>query len=136
MIKKEFEDLGYETFVISAATGQGLDQLISRCTQLLDEIQEPEPLFDLEPEEEVLYTADFDDEPIKVTIENTRDGRVFVVDGDFERLINSVNFDDLDSVGYFQRKLADRGVFKKLEEMGIQEEELVRLQDIEFEYFK
>lgn len=136
LIKKEFEDMGVETFVISAATGSGLDKLLSRCTQLLDEIEEPEPLFDLEPEEEVLYTKDFKDEPITVTIENSRDGRVFVVEGDFERLINSVNFDDLDSVGYFQRMLTDRGVFKKLEEMGIQDEELVRLQDIEFEYFK
>ena len=59
----------------------------------------------------------------------------FVLTGDATR-DGSVNFDDLDSVGYFQRMLTDRGVFKKLEEMGIQDEELVRLQDIEFEYFK
>lgn len=135
MIKKEFEDMGYETFVISNATGEGIDQLLSRCTQLLNEIEEPEPLFELEPEE-AIFVEDFKDEPIQVTIENTRDGRVFVVDGDFERLINSVNFDDLDSIGFFQRKLEERGVFKKLEEMGIEEEDLVRLQDIEFEYFK
>lgn len=135
LIKQEFEDMGYETYVISAATGKGLDKLLTRCTQLLEEIEDPEPLFDLEPEEDV-KVEDYSDEPIKITIEDSRDGRVFVVDGDFERLINSVNFDDLDSVGFFQRKLKERGVFKKLEEMGIQEEELVRLQDIEFEYFK
>ncbi|WP_420497365.1 Obg family GTPase CgtA [Streptococcus gordonii] len=39
-------------------------------------------------------------------------------------------------MGYFQRVLKDKGIFKKLEEMGIQDEDTVRLQDIEFEYFK
>jgi GTP-binding protein len=62
---------------------------------------------------------------------------LYIVKGDFlERLITSVNFEDLDSVGFFQRVLKDKGVFAELEKMGIQDEDVVQLEDIEFEYFK
>lgn len=131
-----FQTMGYEVFPISAATGKGIDQLLSRVIQLLDEIGDVEPIFDIEPDEEVVYRADFGEEDFTIHKETSRDGDVYVVEGDFERLINSVNFEDFDSIGYFQRKLTERGVFAKLEAMGIKDEDLVRLQDIEFEYFK
>lgn len=132
LLVSEFEAMGYEVFPISAATGKGIDALLSRVIQLLDEIGEVEPIFEVEADEDVVYKADFDEEPFTVH----KDGNVYVVEGDFERLINSVNFEDFDSIGYFQRVLKDKGIFKKLEEMGIQDEDTVRLQDIEFEYFK
>lgn len=132
LLVSEFEAMGYEVFPISAATGKGIDTLLSRVIQLLDEIGEVEPIFEVEADEDVVYKADFDEEPFTVH----KDGNVYVVEGDFERLINSVNFEDFDSIGYFQRVLKDKGIFKKLEEMGIQDEDIVRLQDIEFEYFK
>lgn len=132
LLVSEFEAMGYEVFPISAATGKGIDALLSRVIQLLDEIGEVEPIFEVEADEDVVYKADFDEEPFTVH----KDGNVYVVEGDFERLINSVNFEDFDSIGYFQRVLKDKGIFKKLEEMGIQDEDIVRLQDIEFEYFK
>ena len=34
------------------------------------------------------------------------------------------------------QRLKDAGIFKKLKEMGIQEEDIVRLENIEFEYFE
>lgn len=132
LLVSEFEAMGYEVFPISAATGKGIDALLSRVIQLLDEIGEVEPIFEVEADEDVVYKADFDEEPFTVH----KEGDVYVVEGDFERLINSVNFEDFDSIGYFQRVLKDKGIFKKLEEMGIQDEDTVRLQDIEFEYFK
>ncbi len=132
LLQDEFKAMGYESFVISAATGQGLDALLSRVTQLLIEIGEVEPIFEVEEEETAVYKANFEEEDFTVH----KEGKVYVVEGDFERLINSVNFDDYDSIGYFQRVLKDRGVFAKLESMGIEDEDIVRLQDIEFEYFK
>lgn len=132
LLKSTFEELGYETFLISAATGEGMDALMSRVAILLDEIGEVEPLFVVDEDAVHVYKADFDKD--NFTVE--KDGEVYVVDGDFERLINSVNFEDYDSLGYFQRQLTDRGVFRKLEEMGITDGDTVRLQDIEFDYFK
>lgn len=130
-LKQAFEALGYETFLISAATGEGMDALMSRITQLLTEIGEVEPLFKADTDDTVVYRADFDKEDFTVR----KEGEIFVVDGDFERLINSVNFEDYDSIGFFQRVLKDKGVFKKLEAMGIADGDTVRLQDIEFDFF-
>ncbi|MEG0310880.1 MAG: GTPase ObgE [Eubacterium sp.] len=131
-VKSEFEKMGYETFVISAATGKGIDALLSRVIQLLDEIGEVEPIFEVESDEEVIYKADFDKDEFTIH----KDEDVYVVEGDFERLLNSVNFEDYDSAGYFQRMLKEKGIFAKLEEMGIKDEDVVRIDDIEFEYFK
>lgn len=132
-LKAKLEALGYEVFVISAITGQGLNDLLSRVIQRLDEIGEVEPIFDIETVDETLYTPEFKEKSF--TIEKI--DNVFVVEGEFlERLINSVNFEDLDSIGFFQRVLKDKGVFTELEEMGIQDEDFVRLHEIEFEYFK
>jgi len=132
-LKGELEDLGYEVFIISAVTGQGLNELLSRTIQLLDEIGEVEPIFDFEPEEEILYTPEFKEKQFTVKkVDN-----VFVVEGEFfERLINSVNFEDLDSIGFFQRVLKDKGVFEELEKMNIKDDDTVRIDEIEFEYFR
>jgi GTP-binding protein len=132
-LKEKIEALGYEVFIISAVTSQGINELLSRTIQLLDEIGEVEPIFDVEEVKEKIYEPEFKTNAF--TIEKI-DG-VYVVEGKFlERLINSVNFEDLDSIGFFQRVLKDKGVFVELEKMGIKDEEIVRLDEIEFEYFR
>lgn len=133
VLKTKLEALGYEVFIISAVTGLGLDKLMSRVVLLLDEIGEVEPIFDIEPVAETLYTPDFKEN--QFTIEKIDE--VFEVEGEFlERLINSVNFEDLDSIGFFQRVLKDKGVFTELESMNIKDGDFVRLHEVEFEYFK
>lgn len=134
LIQSEFEAEGYEVFLISAATGEGIDALLDRIITLLAEIGEVEPIFEVETDLDVIYRPTMDEDKFTITLD---DDGVYVVQGDFlERLINSVNFDDLDSVGYFQKRLTDKGVFKELEAMGIKDEDLVRLDTIEFEYYK
>ncbi len=130
-LKAYFEEKGYEVFPISAATGEGLQVLISRTLTLLKEIGDVQPIFDIEPEEP--------DEAIDKDqiIEVYREEGKYYVTGDFiERLLLSVNFDDYDSVGYFQRMLKDKGVFKKLEKLGVQDGDIVSLNEFEFEYFR
>jgi GTP-binding protein len=130
-LKQTFEKMGYETYAISAATGEGVEALLNAVVEKLSTIGEVEPIFEVE--EEVVYT--FSDDKNAFTV--TMDEDVYVVEGEFlERLINSVNFDDYDSISYFQKNMKDRGVYKKLEEMGIEDEDIVRILDIEFEYFK
>jgi GTP-binding protein len=133
MVREAFEAMGFEAFLISAATGQGIEALLDRMVQRLSEIGDVEPIFEVESDPEVIYRMPADKDSFTVTV----DDGVYVVQGDFlERLINSVNFDDLDSVGYFQRILKEKGVFAKLEDMGIVDEDIVRLGTIEFEYYK
>lgn len=129
-LKKALEEMGYEVFVISAATRQGVDELMKHTMTMLEQIGEVEPIFDVEDVQE--YTFD-DNQEFTVRRENED----FVVEGKFlEKLIDSVNFDDYDSLAYFQRVLKDRGVFDALEEKGIKEGQTVHILDIAFDYVR
>jgi GTP-binding protein len=132
-IKTALEEKGYEVYLISAATRQGIDALLDRTSNLLDEIGEVEPIFDAEAQDgEKLYEL-----KSEKGYNVYKDNEVFVVEGDFlEKLIASVNFEDFDSVSYFQKILKERGVFEELEKRGIEEGDTVRLLDIEFDYIK
>jgi len=127
---KEMEARGYKVFPISAATGEGLRELIYFVSQKLDEI--PDTILTDTVEEEVVYTAE-EEEPFKVYKEDD----VFVVEGSWVRkLVNSTNFNDYESLQYFQRAIKRKGIVEALENIGINEGDTVRMYDLEFEYFK
>ena len=50
--------------------------------------------------------------------------------------MRNINFDDYESVQYFQRFLEMNGINKQLEKMGIEEGDTVRIGEVEFEYIK
>lgn len=59
----------------------------------------------------------------------------WVVDGPWLRqLMANVNFGDYESRNWFDRQLRQSGLFKRLEEMGIQDGDIVCLYNLEFEY--
>ena len=45
-----------------------------------------------------------------------------------------MNIDDYSSLQYFQRVLRQSGIIDRLEEMGVQEGDTVRIYDFEFEF--
>ena len=47
----------------------------------------------------------------------------------------SVNFDDMESLQYFQKAMEIQGVFDRLREMGIEDGDTVRIYEIEFEFY-
>lgn len=127
---KEMEARGYKVFPISAATGEGLKELIYYVSQKLDEI--PDTVLIDDTVDEVVYTAE-EEEPFKVYKEND----VYVVEGNWVRkLVNSTNFDDYESLQYFQRAIKRKGVVEALENLGINEGDTVKMYDLEFEYFR
>jgi GTP-binding protein len=62
-------------------------------------------------------------------------GSTWMISGTWlERLVMNINFDDYESRNYFDLQLRKCGLFKKLEEMGIQDGDVVSIYDLEFEY--
>lgn len=120
---------GYEVYPISAATGKGVEELMQKVYEELSKlppIQIFEPEMDIEAEE-----FDADDSGFKVRREN----EYFVVEGSWiEAVGGSVNFSDNESLSYFQRALLNRGVIEELINMGIQEGQIVKIGDLEFEF--
>ena len=62
---------------------------------------------------------------------------VWMVEGPWlQRLMANVNFADYESRMWFDKALRDAGVFRRLEEMGIQDGDTVSMDGFEFEYQK
>ena len=128
--KTTLEDRGYKVFKMSAATREGIDDVIAYVSQVLKDAEEIELV-----SEEELYVPELDaieEEGLQVEIE---DG-VYVVTGKaLRRIMYSVNFEDMESIQFFQKTMESQGVFDKLREMGIEDGDTVKIYDIEFEFY-
>ena len=126
---KEIEDRGYEIFKISAATKKGVDELMLKTYGELSKIPVPEFCV-----EEDFLTEDIgDDGSFTITIIDD----AYVVEGErLLKVVNSTNFDDYESLQYFQKALRSMGIIDALEDKGINEGDLVRIYDIEFDFVR
>ena len=129
--KNELEGRGYKVFKMSAATRQGIDDVIAYVAQLLQEVEDVELVT-----EEEMYRPELDvQEDEGLTIEIDEYG-VYVVTGkSLRRIMYSVNFDDMESLQYFQKAMESQGVFDKLREMGIEDGDTVKIYELEFEFY-
>ena len=129
-IREELENGAWRVFEISAATAQGTRELAAYCGSILDKMPAGS-IFTPEQGEKV-YRTEPEEEPFTVRVE---DG-VFVVEGPWiKNIVDSVNLDDYESSQYFQRIIRKKGLIQKLEEMGIRENDTVRIYEIEFDYY-
>ena len=125
MLRETIE--GAEIYPISAATGQGIDRLLDAVTNALASLPQSEPF----AEEELLPDALSGRSGYEVTVE---DG-VFVVSGPgAEQLINSVNFDDEESVAWFHRTMRRAGIIDSLRELGAKDGSTVSMDGMEFDF--
>lgn len=128
--KEAYKEDKYTIFPVSAATNKGLKELMyyvaNQLTELPDTI-----LIDPNQEEKTTYTAG-EDKLFEINIEE--DGAYNITGNWIRRLAYSTNMDSYESLQYFQRALRSKGVIDELEAMGINEDDVVRIYDIEFEY--
>lgn len=128
--KNEIESKGYRVFPVSAAANKGLRELMYHVSERLKEL--PETILTSDKDEEVVYTAQ-EEEPFKIR----REGNVYVVEGKWiMKLVGSTNFNNYESLQYFQRSIKKNGVVEALENMGINEGDTVKMYDLEFEFVK
>lgn len=123
----EMKKRGFTVFEISAATRSGVTELINYAYETLKTIPKL-PICEIE---EVFLQDTKEELPFEVT----KDGDVFVVEGSYiEYLMNSTNFDDSESLQYFQNTLKRKGIIEALEKAGIQEGDTVRMYELEFDF--
>ena len=125
------EEQGYEFFPIMAAIAYQVEPLMNRISEKLAKLP---PILRFEPEPEPLPPAeDLGRRQVTVT---PQDG-VFVVEADWLLpVLRSINFDDYESLQYFQRVLIQTGVIDALREAGVQEGDTVSLYDLEFDFME
>ena len=119
---------GYELFMISAAANTGIRELINHVAAKLSGLP-PITVF----ETDYVPKARIQGTPEELEIENFDD--VWTIEGIWvERLMQNVNFSDYESRMYFDRVLRNAGIYKRLEEMGIQDGDTISIYNVEFEY--
>ena len=128
-LEKLAKNENIEIFKVSAATGEGLDEVLIRVSEVLKSL----PKEDLEEtEEKKVYTLKDEDDGFDIRIE---DG-IYVVDGPaIEKIMSRANLEDNESIYYFQKSIRFLGVEEKLKEMGVKEGDTIKFIDWEMEWF-
>ena len=128
-LKELAEKEGMKLFPISAATREGVAELIAYVGEWLDNYV-PE----IETEDEVKVYDENKEDPEKITIKRDISGD-FVVSGKaLEKLVAMTNFLNDEALRRFQYIWRMKGLDAKLLKRGIKEGDTVRIGTMEFEY--
>ncbi len=124
-VREYVTKLGYEFFPISAATGEGVQALMWRVQELVDQLEAPEA-------EETVQTIEEDQDHFEITRED--DGTFVVTGANIDRLVAMTNFDNPEALRRFQLIWRRLGIEEALKERGIKEGDSVRIRDMVFDY--
>ena len=108
----------------------GVTEVLNEAYHLLSTLPEEDEEYEMFDFDEFKQT---DMDKIEITVE---DGIYFVEGLRVQNLVDSTNFDDYESLQYFQRALRKYGIIDKLEEAGINEGDIVNIYDFEFDYIR
>ncbi len=126
-IEEYAENNDYKLFMLSGVTGEGIGDLLKAVAEQLRELP-PIKIYEAEISED---TEQPQTREIDVKVHNG----VYTVTGEWlKRIISSVNFDDHESLLYFQRVLRNGGVIEELEKAGIDEGDTVSIYGLEFDF--
>ena len=132
MLEEEFGPQGIKVFPISAVSGKGLKELLWHVNTLLKELPE-EPV---EFEQEYFFEMQ-QEEPAESIVVAMAEPGVFTVEGPkVERMLGYTNLESEKGFEFFQKFMKENGVLARLEELGIEEGDTVRLYNLEFDYYK
>lgn len=125
-LREKLAGTGIPVFPVSAATRGNFDPLMYATASMLRQLPAAEPFY----EEEVGEFVPQDD---GFSVEKS-DGAYFLSGGLIQRLVESVNFSDEDSLNYFHRALRKWGVIDELRKAGAQEGDSVVIGEMEFDF--
>ena len=132
-LREAYEPKGFSVYPISAATGEGVRELLLAVGSLLQSIPKNTEQFRQEyfPEEELIY----EDLPFTVVREEGNPP-VYVTEGPkIEKMLGYTNLDSEKGFAFFQRFLREGGILTELEKAGIREGDTVRMYGFDFEYY-
>ncbi len=129
-LKKEFSDRDVSIFPISAATGEGIRDMLFGVYNLLQKMDNTPVIFEQEyfPEDHV-----FEDDPF--TAGYNKDEDVYFVEGPrIEKMLGYTHLESEKGFLFFQRFMRENGILDILMKEGLEEGDIVRVCGLEFEY--
>ena len=130
-LEKVAKDNNLEIYKISAATGEGVNDLMNYIGEVVKTLPKEEIV---EAEDRVIYTLETEEDDFTITEIKTGE---FYVDGPaVENLMRRVNIGDNESFAYLQRMLKKLGIDQALRDKGVQEGDTVHILEWDFEWYE
>ncbi len=132
LLREEFETEGIEVYPISAATGDGVRELMFKIRNKLDELPDDRMVYEREYE---VKLPDLSDEPYTVS-KSEEEADTYLVEGPrIERMLGYTNLDSEKGFAFFQKFMSENGILDELKELGISEGDTVKIYGWQFEYY-
>jgi GTP-binding protein len=128
---KQFKQLGYEAHPISAATGEGVQELMRVVAATLRELPRPEweePLVEIEVEAKPRYTSE---ESARFTVIKEAEHRYRVIGERIERIVAMTDYSNPFGVERLQNELNRMKVSQKLRQEGVEKDDTVVIGRVE-----
>ena len=132
------QQIGY--YYISAATGQGVRELINAAAGQLAEIERDEEAAGAAAwgdQSKWMRVTRVEDEPDyrEIKIAEAEDGAFVLAGKQLFKIFDSTNFNDPGSLGYLNKFLVSGGTIRKLKARGLEEGDTIRIKDFDMEWY-
>ena len=129
-LKKFKQKVNKEVYEMSAIKGEGIDKIILKLANMLDEIPKENLYKDEKFESHVIYKFK-EEKPYKITKEND----TWVINGkEVEKLIIMSRLDTDEAILRFSNKLRKMGIDEELRQLGAKDGDPIRIMEYEFEF--
>ncbi|MDE7366074.1 MAG: GTPase ObgE [Lachnospiraceae bacterium] len=133
LMEEEMEPLHIPVFPISAVSGEGVKELLWHVQGILKDL--PSETIEFEPDFDISILEDDVSLPFEVYYDEKE--QEYVVEGPrIERMLGYTNLESEKGFRFFQEFLKKNGILEKLEALGIEDGDTVRLYGLSFDYYK
>lgn len=135
--KKYVEDLGYKVFPMSVPLNLGVEEILGAALNELNRIEQDPSL----QEENTTDFFDFEAEDNDPTYRDIICGYdeeedVYTLSGkQLSKIFKSTNFNDMGSLRYLYKYIEKKGAIEQLKELGLEEGDIIRIEDYDLEYW-
>lgn len=130
IFKKKIDKDVYE---ISAINRENLDTVVDVLSELVKNTHE-EVLYDESVQEKHVLYKFKQEKPFTIIKENEH---TFTIKGEkVEKIFKMINFNTEEAISRFAKKLRNMGIDEELEKMNVEEGDIIKVLDYEFEYTK
>ena len=126
----QFNEVSSDVFLISAVTGEGVQELVNKMSEMVEKIEKPVSEIIVE---EDLGAYNNDDSEYEIT-KASKDTYI-IIGGKIGRLAKVTDARNTEQVIRFQNILTGMGVFDRLKAMGVKDGDTIIVGHLEFAYY-
>ena len=128
-VAESFRQAGIEVFFVSAATGQGINELMAAVAEKLRQVEKSQPALEEEPRK--VFRPQPRDRGTRVS----KEGETFVIQApELERIVAMRGVTESELSAQLRRLLSRAGIARELEKAGIKAGDRVRCGTVEWEW--